>query len=203
MHYCSVKDLQALQQTAPRFASTFETVRNAVTAMFDSYIRRDLRYSDNVIEYHDAVAVGRGQPYYIYLDKKGIDKDRPIDIRYHADRIWDSAAVVSGATVDHVKGKITLYGPLRFTKDGIRISYAGGYKASEDDEEVMDCPAELKMAAIAQAQYNLKELLDSDAGHRESDRGRNVLTKEKTVQGIILPAVRILDQYRKPLARVI
>lgn len=203
LHYCSVDEVKTLAQAAPRFASTFETVRDAVTANFNAFMRRNLEYSDNVTQFADTITRGRGQPYYVYTGKPNIDKDKPLIIRMHRDRLWDERSIVGNAEVDYEKGKITLYGPMSFGTDTIRITYSGGFKATDNDPEVMECPPEIKAAAIKQCQYELAEMFNNDSGNKESSRGRGNVAKEKTIDGLIVPVARVLERYRKPLMRVI
>lgn len=198
LHYCSLDDIQTVLQASSRFDEMFDTTRRAVTGLIDTYIRRDLRYSDNVTERFDAVSLPAGQPYYIYLSKKNIET---VTLTYNG------RAIALDLTDDELaQGKITLIGPTRFLKNGIVATYAGGYKAvraNDEDKDYMDCPDVLRQAAVQQSAWMLNSLINNDGGSKDSDRGRQSAPKEQTVGGLIKPVAAMLSPFRRPLMRVV
>jgi hypothetical protein len=204
LHFCSVDDIKLVTNASNRFDDLFDRTRKSVTALFNQYTRRNLEYSDIVIEQHDSIATRLNQPFYVYLGKK-----RVVPGTLTATYLGQ---VVQPA-VDHENGKLTFLGPSRYIPYGITVSYSGGFppvmEADPADatkfiaQDYMDCPEELRLGAIKQSKWMLDGILNQGDGKKEQPQGRGMVPKQTTVQGLIPEVARMLDNYRKVFYRVV
>jgi hypothetical protein len=198
LHFCRIEDITAGLTVAPRFHNDLRGIRDAVTAKINSFIRRNLEFQADVIEYFDVPDLPSGQSINLWLEKKAIVVPS-VQLGYSTRAAWDDNPVDEGRIILHPElGKLTVYGYFRGWQRGLRVVYDGGFPPRQDDEEVMACPEGLKYAAAQQCIYEARRALSGDQGTATDDDKK---TPVKMMADLLYDtAVAFLD-YRRPLGR--
>jgi hypothetical protein len=200
LHFCSIADIQAVLASAGRYDDTYATVRNAVTMEMNRYMRRNLEYKTGMVEYFDTIDVGRGGEFTVWLEKKMVDPGSVI-VNYSIRREWGDDNVIPALDVTVVpeKGKLIVASNyMRPANRGLRVVYNGGYNPI-GATDTMNCPPELKNAALAECVYRLDKLLNINVGQSaDVDKGRSVPSR-KFIAGFLSDTVAAMTDYRKPL----
>ena len=210
MHYCTLDEIKQVFPLGNRFNEFGDTARESVTAAFNAYINRDLSYAQNVVESFDMITLSYGVPYRVYLSRRNIVAGS-VSLSFLGS---NSYIDTPRSELDAAAGKLTVYGPSRFASGGLAVTYSGGYAArlkpgaqppyqEADLLDAMDCPAELRLAAIRQASKILQNVINQSDGNTQEQKGRAVLAKERTIGGLIPEVATVLNQYRRTRSRVI
>lgn len=196
LHFCSVADITNILAVADRYTDEIAGVRNATTIKLNRFIRRNLEYADTVTEYFDVPKVGYGQSFNVWLEKKGITA---VEVGYSTYRGWSDniLTVDERYTLDAARGRLTVFGLLRPWQQGLRVVYSGGFPSKADpDQELMDCPEELRFAATQQAIFDARRYLGLDQGTATDDDKK---TPVRMTGDLLSDVASAFLDYRRPL----
>lgn len=212
LHYCTLDDVSSVISVAGRFEDDMQRIRDGVTESMNRYIRRRLDYSADNEEIVNTNQTAQGGTFRIWLLKKHIDPTSLI-LQFSTSRQWgtdnDSLVTADRYLLDPIEGLLTLYGPGQASQSGLRIRYAGGYAARVVEEngqteitDAMDCPTNLRMAAVNQVAYEARITLGLDQGSTASDKGKdkNVSPVDLT-SGLLKDTVARIRYLRRPLGQ--
>jgi hypothetical protein len=209
LHYCSIDDVITIMPVAGRYSSVIEDIRNGVTDKINRYIRRDLEYRENFIEYFDIPALRHGRSINLWLEKKNVIPNSLV-LHYSRDRAFEDVELLTqphNYVVDYERGRITLYGYLYGGTRSLRITYDGGFPELMEGEApdliptgIMNVPASLKRAAIDQCVFEANGTLNLNQGKSEDeDKGQKIPIS--TIDGLLISTVNAFANFRKPLGR--
>lgn len=206
LYFCSVDDIKLVLPADARYDTQFDRTRKAVTAEMNKYMRRTLHREVGVIEYFDGRATSAREMQTIWLGKRNVDAGSVV-VHYSYYREWTDENVYTGAIVDAAKGKLLMAGPLSYGARLIRVQYTGGYPAIQAggplaDTDVMDGPAELREACVAECSYRLDKLLDTQVNKSEDMPDAIGSAQNKKILGLLATTVMACQEYRKPLGTI-
>jgi hypothetical protein len=197
LHFCAVKELSDAIAVAGRYQNDLRGVRDQVTQKLNDFMRRTLDYQAGVVEYFDTLDLSYNQSVNLWTYKKPIAN---VIIGYSLARAWDDNILTDDRfIVDGEEGKITLYGYTRRAGRGLRVVYDGGYPPREDDPEVMDCPYNLKYAAIQQGIFDARRALGMDQGTATDDDKKTPVRLR--YNGLLEDTAAAFMKYRRTLGQ--
>jgi hypothetical protein len=174
LDFCTVADAKALMNFGERYNASLEDQVKSVTERFNNYLRRRLDYGEGLTETFNIPRLKHGERYPIWLERKNLEPGSIVLLLSQQRDFTDPDLTTLEETsyqIDHTRGRITLYGYLPQALDGLRITYSGGYPPREEpNDTAMDCPANLRSAAVEQVVYDVNRLVNSFAGSNEADK---------------------------------
>jgi len=212
LHFCTLDDVSSVISVAGRFEDDMAHIRDGVTASINRYIRRRL---DFVADYEEVVNTNQtshGGTYRIWLEKKRI-LPGTLFMHFSTSRVWSDSnfdAIPSDRYhLNADEGSIELYGPGQASQHGLRIRYSGGYPARTVEEngqvettDAMDCPTNLRMAAVNQVAYEARITLGLDQGATASDKGKDKnVSPVDLASGLLKDTVARIRSYRRTLGQ--
>lgn len=209
LNFCSVNDIKAVLPSAGRFDDAIDRERKAVTEEFNRYMRRTLDFELGITEFFDVVGYAGTQTYW--LTKRAIVPESVVAM-YDTRHDWsdDVNVIISDAiSLDPAKGRIVLTGLRRPGAGAVRIRYNGGYTPKLDNQnnptDVMNCPASLTNAAVAECVYRLDKLLNLKLGEAGAAEGHQkaIVPQRKIISGLLADSAYALTEYRKPFGAVL
>ena len=216
LHYCTHDEVNAVIQSAERFKDTYDTVRAGVTRDFNAETRRNLEYEDNVVEYFDTGNVPAGSGFNIWLGKKRIVPGSVV-VNYDLRREWSDENVIipdyyTMSTDDLENGKLACNFATKVGHRLLMVRYSGGYpprvKTPSDGvnpavyHDAMDCPEDLRAAAIAECSFRLDKLLNVNVGNEQDVDKKWALQRPKTIRGMLPDTISVLARYKRLFGRV-
>lgn len=211
LYFCSVLDIKSILPAAARFEAQMDAMRKAVTEDMNAYMRRNLEYVENAVEYFDTYDVGPFGTFNVWLEKRAIEQ---VAVTYSLRRTWDDDGLIIDPAMITLspKGRVIIPGPTRPGRGSLRIVYSGGFKpvpaANTDPEapvtytDVMQAPSALKQACIDECVYRLDKLLNINVGNKEDVDKRQKVAQTTMVAGLLGKTAATLQEYRKPLGAV-
>lgn len=216
---CSRKDVLApIVETGYRaYDPLADQAVAQASALIRRFTRRDWDYGQ-FIDFLDStdidIAIRRGKNTLILpLREKNIDLTMPVDVRYNTGGNWQNSDAMSADSfqVDTRKNQIVFY-PSRMTSNAraIRVVYYAGYKVipqpqipdpenpgqtipdPEWESGVLDIPDHIKYAAIAQAQFFVRQAMNDVTGTTRKDSEERTKTLKLTASGLVGEALSLL-----------
>lgn len=195
LHFCSAADVATLFAAANRYGEAIENARKATTDDFNRYMRRRMDWEEGVEEIVSPPASGTN----IWLSKKAIDPDSLViaTSRTSVFATDDDSIPREGYNLTADKGKLQIF-DLSSGVRTLRLRYNAGWKAL-GTSDVMDCPANVKLAAINQTVFTLRRDIGLNQGQSADETKKGQIKRDVLVDGILADAARTLNPYRRTL----
>lgn len=192
IHYCSTTDVQnSITLSGGRFDNLYGMARDAATADMNGFMRRTFEAFTG--KSGPFGKYGRG-PQSFYLGDRFVSN---VVVAYAEDLDYTNATpLVLGTdySLDADLGKVSVW-PAYTIRDGAYwVTWDGGLTATNG---VFDNPpADLKLAAIQQAQFWFQKLSGQTQGNQQDVKKKQIVARQKTIGGLLPEVAAACARYR-------
>lgn len=142
-----------------------------------------------------------GSPTFIRFAVQNVDYNLPIVVKYDATGVfngWENTLTLGvDYTIDQERGGIFLLQDIGSSPRGLKVTLTGGYELASDPPELLQVPANIKIATALQAGFLYNRITSGALGKLSEEKegtSRVVYTKAA--------ATGLLDEVRSMLGTV-
>lgn len=202
--FCKVEDVHAAMQSEETFTRDNNLIALYIeqsSALIRQYTRREWDMAE-YLDYLDTndvdVLINKGKGAFIVtLREKPVSVSDALypKIRYSASGQWNDVADLDREyyTCDARKSQIIMYPGLMTSRPrSLRVVYHAGYPILAGTDDVVDVPANIKSACIAQTVFYVRRALNNVSGTNRKDSQERLASYGMTKTGLIREALALL-----------